>query len=180
MRQCLPLVILALVCAAPAVALDLPARKPGLWEIKMTFEGRNLPAQTSQHCIDAETDKLMQSIGGGMREDMCSKRDVQKVGATIVIDSVCKIGDATTTSHAVVTGDFSSAYTVKVDSKREGGRPLPGRPADGTSTMTIEAKWTGACGDLKPGDMVMAGGRKMNIRDMQKMGMPGGPPAPKK
>jgi hypothetical protein len=179
MRQRLPLVVLALVCAAPAAALDLPARKPGLWEIKMTFEGRNLPAQTSQHCIDAETDKLMQSMSGGMREDMCSKRDVQKVGVTIVIDSVCKIGDATTTSHAVVSGDFGSAYTVKVSSKREGGRPMPGMPADGSSQMTLDAKWTGACGDLKPGDMVMAG-RRMNIRDLQRMGMPGAAPAPKK
>jgi hypothetical protein len=112
-----------------------------------------------------------------MRQDTCAKQDVQKVGATIVIDSVCKVGDATTTSHAEITGDFSSAYILKVTSKREGGRPLPGRPADGTSSMTIDAKWTGACGDLKPGDMVMAG-RKMNIRDVQKMGVPGA--APKK
>jgi Protein of unknown function (DUF3617) len=179
MRQRLSLVVLALVCATPAAALDMPARKPGLWEIKMTFEGRNLPAQTSQHCIDAETDKLMQSMSSGMRDDMCSKRDMQKVGATIVIDSVCKIGDATTTSHAVVSGDFSSAYTVKINSKREGGRPLPGMPADGTSNMTLDAKWTGPCGDLKPGDMVMAG-RRMNIRDMQKMGAPGAAPALKK
>ena len=34
--------------------------------------------------------------------------------------------------------------------------------------MTIEAKWLGACkADQKPGDMIMAGGRKMNIRDLQ-------------
>src|SRR5262245_4846334 len=124
MRQRLPLVILAFVCATPAAAVDLPARKPGPWEMNMSFEGRNLPAQTSQHCIDAETDKLMQSVGGSMRADMCSKQDVQKVGGTIVIDSICKIGDATTTSHAVVSGDFNSAYTVKVSSKREGGRAM--------------------------------------------------------
>jgi hypothetical protein len=178
MRHRLSLIVLALITVGPAAALDLPARKPGLWEIKMTVEGRSLPTPTSQHCIDAETDKLMQSIGGSVREDMCPKRDVQKVGATIVVDSVCKIGDATTTSHAVVSGDFNSAYTVKVSSKREGGRPIPGM-VDGTSTITIEAKWTGACGDLKPGDMVTAG-RKINIRDLQKMGMPGGAAAPKK
>jgi hypothetical protein len=46
-------------------------------------------------------------------------------------------------------------------------------PADGTTRMTIEAKWTGACkADQKPGDMIMAG-RKINIRDLQKLpGMP--------
>jgi hypothetical protein len=38
--------------------------------------------------------------------------------------------------------------------------------------MTIEATWLGPCkADQKPGDMVMANGMKMNIRDM-----PGGMP----
>jgi Protein of unknown function (DUF3617) len=175
MRGHLPLTALILVCAQPVAAFDLPARKPGLWEIKMTVEGRNTPAQASQHCIDAETDKLMSSIGGSMRQDMCSKQDVQKVGSTIVIDSVCKIGPATTTSRGVVSGDFNSAYTTKITSKWEGGPPAPGMPADGTTNMTIDAKWLSDCGpDQKPGDMIMAGGRKMNIRDLQTI-MPGGP-----
>src|ERR1700748_956243 len=131
--------------------------------LKMTFEGRKLPPQTMQQCIDAETDKLMNNIGGAMRQDACSKQDVQKVGSTIVVDSVCKVGAATTTSHAVVSGDFSSAYTVKVSSKREGAA-VPGMPATGESAMTIAAKWLGACkADQKPGDIIMGGGRKFNI-----------------
>jgi hypothetical protein len=170
MHRNLLLAAIAIICAAPAAAQDLPARKPGLWEIKMTTEGRELPPQTSQHCIDAETDKQMNAMGSGMREEMCSKREVKKVGATIVVDSVCKFGPMTSTSHGVVTGDFNSAYTVKVTSKREGGPNIPGMPAGGTSNMTIEAKWLGACAaDQKPGDMIMAGGRKVNIRDMQDM-----------
>jgi hypothetical protein len=173
MRRRLALVAVCVFAASPAAALDLPARKAGLWELQMNFENRNLPAQTMQHCIDVETDKLMNSMGGGMRSDMCSKQDVQKVGSTIVVDSVCKAGPATTTSHAVVSGDFSSAYTVKVSSKREGAA-VPGMSAKGESGMTITAKWLGACkADQKPGDIIMAGGRKFNIRDMQNVpGMP--------
>ena len=174
-----------ILCATPAAALDLPARKPGLWEIKMTMEGRSLPPQTSQHCIDAETDKMMNSIGGDMRKDACSKQDVQKVGSTIVVDSVCKFGATTTTSHGVVTGDFNSTYTVKINSKREGGPSIKGMPAE--TNMTVAAKWVGACkADQKPGDMIMANGMKMNVTDMQKGGpgaMPkgaGGPPVMKK
>ena len=38
------------------------------------------------------------------------------------------------------------------------------------STTTIEAKWLGACKpDQKPGDIMMPGGMKMNIKDMQKL-----------
>jgi Protein of unknown function (DUF3617) len=197
MSRQLPIAALLLACAtsgatAPASALDLPARKPGLWEMKMTFEGRNLPTQVSQHCIDAETDKQMSALGGNMRRDMCEKQDVTNTGGTIVVDSVCKIGAATTTSHGVISGDFSSAYTVKVSSKREGGPAMPGAAGDGTSNMTIEAKWLGACqADQKPGDMILANGRKLNIRDMPNLqqglekikglqGLTGArPPAPK-
>ena len=36
--------------------------------------------------------------------------------------------------------------------------------------MTLEAKWLGACkADQKAGDIVMPGGRKMNVKDMEKM-----------
>jgi hypothetical protein len=43
-------------------------------------------------------------------------------------------------------------------------------PADGATNMTIETKHLGACkADQKPGDMIMADGRKVNIVDMQNM-----------
>jgi hypothetical protein len=166
-RIALPLALAAFVGAQPAAAVDLPTRKAGLWEIKLAFEGRNIPPQTMEHCVDAETDKYMNSVSGNMRQQMCSKQDTQKVGTTFTVDSVCKIGDATVTTHAVVTGDFNSAYTVKVTSKRDGA-PAPGMPADGAMNMTLDGKFTGPCkADQKPGDMII-GGRKVNIRDMQK------------
>jgi hypothetical protein len=41
-------------------------------------------------------------------------------------------------------------------------------PAD--TNMTIAAKWMGLCtADQTPGDVVMPGGFKMNVKDMQKM-----------
>jgi hypothetical protein len=103
--------------------------------------------------------------------------DVQKSGDTYVIDAVCKMGPSTNTTHSVVSGDFNSAYTVKVSSQTEGGPKLSGTPPDGKSQMSIEARWLSACKpDQKPGDIIMSTGMKMNIRDMQKMQnlMPGG------
>ena len=155
MHRWLPSLAFVLICAAPAAALDLPERKAGLWELKMTFEGGNMPAQTAEHCIDAETDKLMSATGGSMVQDMCSKPDVKKTGDTFVVNSTCKIGPYASSSQAVINGDFNSAYTVKVVSKQE-GPAIPGMPAE--RTMTIDAKWMGACkADQKPGDMIMAG-----------------------
>jgi len=179
MRRSLFISLFAAVPLTSATALDLPARKPGLWEISMVMEGRNVPPRVSQNCIDAATDKVMSSLGSDMRT--CSKQDVQKSGGTLTVDSVCKVGDATVTSHSVVTGDFNSAYSVKLTSKREGGPPIPGMTPGAETQMTIQAKWLGACkADQKPGDMIMPNGMKINIVDMQKAAGAGGAPAPKR
>jgi hypothetical protein len=70
------------------------------------------------------------------------------------------------TSHSEIVGDFNSAYTVNSTShsdKGPGGKPL--------DTVTkIEAKWVGACKpDQRPGDIVMPGGMKMNVKDLEKL-----------
>lgn len=154
----------AVLFAIPAFALDLPPRKPGLWDMRMTVDGRSSPAMNAQHCLDAETDRLLNVTGADMTRGMCSKQDVQKVGDTFVLDAVCKFGPANTTTRSVVTGSFDSAYTVKVSSTSEGG------PAPGKTDMVIEARWTGPCqAGQKPGDIIMSTGMKMNVRDLQKL-----------
>jgi hypothetical protein len=55
---------------------------------------------------------------------------------------------------------------VKSTSHSEGG---PGGGARDSAT-TIEAKWLGACkADQKAGDIMMPGGMKINIKDMEKL-----------
>lgn len=176
----LALILAAAFIATPVLAQDqMPSRKAGLWEMTMTFEGRGAPPQTMQQCIDAATDKSMQDMSQGMRGQTCSKREMKKVGDTIVFDSVCSVGAGTATSHGVVSGDFNSAYTVKINSKREGGPPVPNVPAE--TSMTVAAKWLGACkADQKPGDIIMANGTKMNVTDMQTGGAGGVPPGAQK
>jgi hypothetical protein len=100
-----------------------------------------------------------------MGKEICSRQDIQKTATGYVSDSVCGVAGVTVTSHAEITGDFNSAYTVKSTSHSERG-------AAGVrdTTSTIEAKWLGACkADQKPGDIMMPGGMKMNIKDMEKL-----------
>jgi hypothetical protein len=165
MRLVRAIFIVGVIGAVPAFAAELPSRKPGLWEMKMEFESRSTPAQTMRQCIDASTDQMMQSNLGSSGQTACSKRDVQRSDA-ITIDSVCTVGGKTTTSHAVITGSFDSAYTMTMTSD---SAAAPG----GKSRMTMAAKWLGPCsGDQKPGDMIMGNGTKINILDMQKRGDP--------
>ena len=79
----------------------------------------------------------------------------------------------TTTSHAVMTGSFDSAYAVDVNSTRKGGPSVPGMAANGGSHMTITAKWIGPCATgQRPGDVTMANGQTMNVIDLQKARAP--------
>jgi hypothetical protein len=163
------LVLLAgLAIAVPAHAVDLPIRKSGLWELTMDFHNGRLPHQTMKQCTDAESDRLMNMNFAGANERACAKKDIVKNGAGFVVDSVCSFGGMTTTSHAVVTGSFDSAYAVDVTSKREGGPAVPGMP-QGEQHITITAKWLGRCAaGARPGDVTMANGMTMNVLDLQK------------
>jgi uncharacterized protein DUF3617 len=168
--------VLALAaCASSAAAQEIPTRRAGLWEVTINHDGKNTPPQTMQQCTDAETDKLMNAFGGALSADMCTKQEIKKVGATLVISATCQVGPMKSTSQSVVTGDFSSNYTVKVTSKIEG---LPaGVPDVAGGTTTIQARWVGACKPgQRPGDIVMANGQTMNIRDLRKVmdGVPKG------
>jgi uncharacterized protein DUF3617 len=180
-RQLLTILVGLVGIVTPALAFDPPARKPGLWELKMEFPGRDLPVQMSHQCTDATSDKLMTLNFGGAMDRNCTKQDPINSGGKITVDSVCTFGAMTTKSHSVVSGDFNSAYTVEVASTREGGPPVPGVAPGTEMHMTIAAKWVGACeAGQKPGDVIMANGMKMNVFDLQKMGEKMNAPPPKR
>ncbi|QSI33681.1 DUF3617 family protein [Variovorax sp. RKNM96] len=150
------------IAASSAFAIDYPARKPGLWEIQTGDATGKGAGHTVQQCIDAASDKALRDMGQGMGKDMCAKQDLRIESGKLVMDSVCKIGTTTATSHAVMTGDFSSTY--RMESKSTYNPPLMGR-TEGTSVM--EARWVGPCKPgQKPGDMVMSNGMTMNVLDM--------------
>lgn len=167
MRQSLVLggasFLLAIAAASNGLAAELPVRKPGLWEMKMVRTGSPMPEMTMQHCTDETVDKDMANNASPLAKQICSKQDIRQTATGYVSDSVCSVAGTTTTSHSEIAGDFNSAYTVKTRAHIQGG---PAGAAGHDTTTTIEAKWLGACKPgQKPGDVVMPGGFKVNIRD---------------
>ena len=156
----------ALAIAMPAGAEDLPLRKAGLWEMKIVRTGSALPEMTMQHCTDPSTDKEMSDSVSPLAKQICSKRDIQKTATGYVSDSVCTVANVTMTTHADIVGDFNAGYTVTSTSHSDKGPT--GKPLD--TTTKIEAKYVGACKpDQKPGDIVMPGGFKLNVKDAEKL-----------
>lgn len=171
----------ALVTAAIAVAaamtaqaqtIDLPPRKPGQWDMKMVTEKpAGAPAFGAQMCIDAATDKDMMEFGLKMSKDSCKRYDVKRTGATWVIDAECAFGKIKSTTKTTISGDFQSSITVRVEGVTDG---FPGAGSGPQPTLiTQTAKWMGACADgMRPGDIMLGGGIRMNIqqvKDLQKM-----------
>jgi hypothetical protein len=158
------LCLLSCIAAMPSFAFDYPARKAGLWEMKVGDGGNATTGQTIQQCIDASSDQAMRDMAQGMGagKDACSKQDMRKEGGTTIIDSVCKVGTSMASTHAVVTGDLSTGY--RMDSTSTYKPPFMGK-TEGKAVM--DAKWVGPCkSDQKPGDMIMSNGMKMNVLEM--------------
>ena len=162
---CIAFALPALLATSHARADELPIRKSGLWEMRMVRNGSS--SETTIHqCTDEASDKELVTTFSPMSKEICSKKDIHKTATGYVSDTVCGAAGVSITSHAEITGDFNSAYKVKSTSHSERGPTGVARD----STTTIEAKWLGACKpDQKAGDIVMPGGMKMNVKDMQKL-----------
>lgn len=169
-----PALFLVLISATTTLAAagGLPSRKPGLWEVKMSIEGRGGSPQVIRECVDATTDQMMQSSAGPYSAAVCPRRDVHQSADTITIDSSCTIGGKPATAHATITGSFNGTYTMTITSQSEAF------PAT-NMTMTIDARWLGACtADEKPGDMIFSNGKKVNILEALKSAPPPDAPFP--
>ena len=154
--------LIAIAAAQAAGIEDLPKRKPGLWEMSMLSPEGKRGSMTARVCIDAATDAALTSFGLGIASQMCSKRDIRVSGSVATIDMVCKIGESQQTSHSTLTYTGNDAYRIEVRSHFD--PPFLGKS---DSTVTQAARWTGACpADMKPGDLVMANGMKINLKDM--------------
>ncbi len=155
--------------AAAAQGIDLPARKPGQWEIKIAPKTQGAAPQiTTELCLDAASDKAIMAKGLAMSTG-CTTQQSRDGSGNLVIDASCDLGGRKTKSHTVISGDFQTHYTINIVSNSEGGNPALPKHAE----MTQEASWKGACAaGMQPGDMMMPGGRKVNL--LGAMPKPGG------
>jgi hypothetical protein len=161
----------ALLGLSPVMAQmqDLPPRRAGQWESRMVTEKpAGGPTIVSQMCIDAATDREMLEFGLKASKNNCTRFDMRKAGAAWVIDAECAFGPVKNVTRTTITGDFQSSITFRIEGTAEG---IPGAGSGPQPTlMTQTAIWKGPCTDgMKPGDISLGNGLKMNIKQMQKL-----------
>ena len=85
-RQLGPIALIVAMVAmmGDGSALDLPQRKSGLWDIKISRASANRPAQTIQMCIDQKTDNMAQQMEASTLPGGRSDRSRSRVGAALV------------------------------------------------------------------------------------------------
>ena len=150
--------------AKPAVAMEAPTRKAGLWEQTMSSGQMH---QTMKLCLDDATEQKMkwyatENAGG---KSTCQQATMApKLGGGWSFHSVCDLGQGgKVTSDGEATGDFGSHYVMTVNSVTTGSS-MP--QANGPHKITMEGAWKGACpAGMRPGDMEMPGGMRINTLD---------------
>jgi hypothetical protein len=156
------LFIVFLLGAGLAQAQDLPKRKTGVWEITRTTTRNHDTPQLMQWCIDQSNDNALNQLAEGVANETCKVENMQRDGARLVVNAVCTLGpeQAVSKTHAVITGNFDSAYHL--ESKSSYDPPMRGGKTEGTAVF--DAKWAGACKTgFRPGEVMLPGGTKVKL-----------------
>ncbi len=149
------LAAIALLAAGPALAEELPQRKPGLWELKSTGAQGEVVAK---QCVGPDTDRaLVGSMAGGT----CSKMLVTKTATGYAVETECAMGPVKASGSSVVTGDFETVVRTEGTTRLTG---MPGQPAPVERKLVVEARRLGDCAPgQKPGDVIMPDGKVISM-----------------
>ena len=159
----------------PFFKVSSPQRKAGLWE--QTVQSDRSPTPMVSHwCFDAASDRRTPVLPKGpRREGSCSKFQVSKSGDGYVVDSVCGFGGPsgpTLTSHAVISGDFTTKYTI-ASTVTVANASDPAR--NGEHKTTVTAVYKGACPpEIGAGQVQLPNGDVVDMASLRGFGRGGG------
>ena len=118
-RLACSILVLILAQTAVSAADDMPRRKSGLWELKMSMGGKASPMGTMQTCVDQASDDLMQSNAKRATAKNCTRSDIKRDGNRVLVHSECTLDKMKTISDAVFSGSFDSGYRGDITTQAE-------------------------------------------------------------
>jgi len=154
------ILVAAFASSNVVLALDVPTRKPGLWQQSMTMVGTPGPVTSVTMCTDERMDRM--NIERSQQAESCTQQSVRRDGNAVLLDSVCTHQGSTVRTKGRFSGDFNSRYSGDMHSTFD-------PPVNGMKEMRqkIEARWLGPCKPgQKPGDVFVEGMGGMSVNDM--------------
>jgi hypothetical protein len=156
--------VLGGVGIAFAAGVIVPARKPGLWEMRMTT-GHGGSEASMEMCVDQATDKEMMDASLSIITAMCPMPVWSRDGRSIIISADCQMSTGRTViSRAELSGDFQYQYWFQMNTKTGVG-------ASSSTELKHQFTWLADdCGKgLKPGYIKLPNGSKMNFKHMMSL-----------
>jgi hypothetical protein len=157
---------LALLASTPSAAEDarMPERKAGLWELATTMdEGLGPKDQTITMCIDADMERTTAAAAADEHGKQCSKHEIKREGENTVVDMSCQFASRHVVSRTEMSGDFKSAFQVKIESTTSGEHNS--QTVSVKRTITQKGKYLGeSCGDLVGGEAKGPDGSKVLVQ----------------
>lgn len=145
---------LAVFCTLIATAAwaDEPiGRKPGQWEVTITFFERAV--RTGHICLDAATDRALFRSDWIWGEHECSRDETRSEGGVVTLDRACLTNTGKIRRNVTlrISGgdDFYQYEVANIDP------PLYGRSE---LTVRLSGRWLGACSaGQQPGELELDG-----------------------
>jgi hypothetical protein len=156
---------MALLAAFPAAAYDLPkdipARKPGLWEMRMTGTiGPNQLKAIKRYCLDENADRALHELTIRRKEldvvysDIsCQPPKISVTGNVVTGEMACRSNS--TTDSETAGQDFRWTMTFESDSEVVNEEHSVARDVlfPGENSTVERQRWIGECpAGQKPGD----------------------------
>lgn len=145
MKRMLSGLCLSALLAAPALAVNLPARTPGLWQSTSSVTGPDgkpvagVPVVVTVSCVDALDDQGFFTS----QKSACSSLTITGSGNSFAIDGVCAQQGGTVNIHETLL--YSGPQALLLTATYNG--------PSGQMTVTSQMQWKGQClAGMRPGD----------------------------
>lgn len=165
-RMCAGLfVLLAGAHLATAVsAQELPTRQAGAWEMKTSMdEGQGPRTSEITMCIDADMERNTVVASVLEHRQNCARYDIKRGDGEVIVEADCTFNRARVTSTTRMSGDFKSAFAVKIESATIPPDTRMSQPIK--RTIEQSGRYLGTdCGDLQPGEAKGTDGRKVLVQ----------------
>lgn len=152
------------VFPAAAEPARMPERKAGLWHMTTTMdEGNGAVTQDLTMCVDARMERLTVSASAEEHGKQCARYDIARRGEATVVEMSCQFSGRQVESKTEMSGDFQSAFAVKIESTTSGEQDAQSVSVKRTIQQT--GTYLGAdCGDLSGGEAKGPDGTRVMVQ----------------